>query len=209
MLSYDRYGNKREEEGRKAMGVKTNEGEKNIVVLKERKHEVGGENITEGEKSKAAGLESGEGGSDRLKGGGNVSTDLVRKMAIGDRGFRTVMQTEQRYVPKYNSLAFDMEWASNGMVVSVLNGDAISVLQRRIYDAGFDKLVLIPLGANTVFLKTLDHGNVSTLLTEAAEFFDNFFSKPVQWNKDTLIRERGAWVRVYGVPLHAWNIDFF
>ena len=50
MLSYDRYGNKREEEGRKAMGVKTNEGEKNIVVLKERKHDVGGENITEGEK---------------------------------------------------------------------------------------------------------------------------------------------------------------
>jgi len=50
---------------------------------------------------------------------------------------------------------------------------------------------------------------VSTLLNEAAEFFDNFFSKPVQWNKDTLIRERGAWVRVYGVPLHAWNIDFF
>ena len=48
--SYDRYGNKREEEGRKAMGVKTNEGEKNIVVLKERKHDVGGENITEGEK---------------------------------------------------------------------------------------------------------------------------------------------------------------
>ena len=163
--SYDRYGNKREDEGRKAVGVKTIEGEKKSVVLLERKHVVGGENITEGEKSKAAGLEAGEGGSVRLKGGGVVSTDLVRKMAIGDRGFRHVTQTEQRYVPKYTSLASDMEWASNGMVVSVLNGDAIPVLQRRIYDAEFEKLVLIPMGANTVFLKTLDNllnGNVST-----------------------------------------------
>lgn len=24
-----------------------------------------------------------------------------------------------------------------------------------------------------------------------------------------LFRERGAWVKIYGVPLHAWNYDFF
>jgi len=24
-----------------------------------------------------------------------------------------------------------------------------------------------------------------------------------------VIRERGAWVRIYGVPLQAWNVDFF
>jgi len=32
---------------------------------------------------------------------------------------------------------------------------------------------------------------------------------PVKWNKDILVREIGAWVRIYGVPLHAWNINFF
>lgn len=24
-----------------------------------------------------------------------------------------------------------------------------------------------------------------------------------------MFRDRGAWVRIYGVPLHAWNINFF
>jgi hypothetical protein len=24
-----------------------------------------------------------------------------------------------------------------------------------------------------------------------------------------VVRERGAWVRIYGVPLHVWNLDFF
>jgi len=119
------------------------------------------------------------------------------------------VQSKQTFVPKYISTVEDMAWASKGLVVSVLNGDSIPVLQRWIFDAGFDKLVIIPLGANKVLLKTLDDGDVSSLLSGAADFFNNFFSKPVRWNKDMLFRERGAWVRIYGVPLHAWNIDFF
>lgn len=91
----------------------------------------------------------------------------------------------------------------------MLNGDVIPVLQSRIYDASFDKIALTPLGAIKVFIRTIDGGDVGTLLSEAVEFFDNFFSKPVPWNKDALVRERGAWVCIYGVPLHAWNIDFF
>jgi len=102
-----------------------------------------------------------------------------------------------------------MSWASKGLVVSVLNGDAIPVLQRRIFDAGFVNLVMIPSGADKVLLCSLDEVDASTLLSEASDFFNNFFSKPVTWNKDTLVHERGAWVRIYGVPLHAWNYDFF
>jgi len=74
---------------------------------------------------------------------------------------------------------------------------------------GFDNLAVIPLGADKVFLRSLDDADVSITLSEAADFFDHFFSKPVRWNKDTLVRERGAWLRIYGVPLHARNFDFF
>ncbi|PNX55975.1 putative sulfate transporter, partial [Trifolium pratense] len=31
----------------------------------------------------------------------------------------------------------------------------------------------------------------------------------VRWDKDALSYRRGAWVRLYGIPLHAWNEDFF
>ena len=91
----------------------------------------------------------------------------------------------------------------------MLNSEAIPVLQRRIYDAGFVNLVIIPFGADKVFLRSLDDVEVSSTMSEASEFFNTFFSTPVRWTKDTLIRERGAWVWIYGVPLHAWNYDFF
>ena len=42
------------------------------------------------------------------------------------------------------------------------------------FDAGFDKLVIIPMGANKVFLRSLDDGDVNSLLSEAANFFNNF-----------------------------------
>ena len=128
--------------------------------------------------------------------------DVEKKSGMGDR-------VHQVFVPKYSSSADDVSWATKGVVVSVLNGEAISVLQRRIYDAGFDNLLIIPLGADKVLLKVSDEGDVLGMLSEASQFFDNFFSNPIRWNKDILVCERGAWVRIYGVPLHAWNINFF
>ena len=117
--------------------------------------------------------------------------------------------TSKVFVPKYTSAASDMSWASKGMVASVLNGDVIPMLQRRIFDAGFAKLVIIPLGADKVFLRSLDDEDVGPMLSEAADFFNQIFSTPVRWNKNTGVHERGAWLRIYGVPLHAWNYDFF
>jgi len=52
-------------------------------------------------------------------------------------------------------------------------------------------------------------GDVTSILKEASEFFNNFFSNPIIWKKDVVVRERGAWVRIYKIPLHAWNVDFF
>jgi len=113
------------------------------------------------------------------------------------------------YIPKYTLSVSDVSWASKGLVVSVLNGEAIPVLQCRIYDARFVNLVIIQLGADKVFLRSLDDVDVNSTLSEASEFFNMFFSPPVRWTKDTTVRERGAWVRIFGVPLHAWNFDFF
>jgi hypothetical protein len=43
----------------------------------------------------------------------------------------------------------------------------------------------------------------------ARPFFDHIFSSIVRWDQETLPFQRGAWVRLYGVPLHAWNTEFF
>ena len=49
-------------------------------------------------------------------------------------------------------------------MVTVLNGEEIPVLQRRIYDVGFESLDLIPLGADKVLLRSSDDGEVSNIL---------------------------------------------
>jgi len=53
-----------------------------------------------------------------------------------------------------------------------------------------------------------DGGDVSSILTEEAKFFNNFFSNLVRWNNELVVCETGAWVRIYGVPLHVWNLYF-
>lgn len=42
-------------------------------------------------------------------------------------------QSKQMYVCKYRSDDIDVSWASKGLVVSVVNGEAIPLLQRRFF----------------------------------------------------------------------------
>lgn len=119
------------------------------------------------------------------------------------------MVEEKRFVPKNTSSEKDVLWATSGMVATVLNGEEIPLIQRSIFYAGFEKVVVIPLGADKVLLRMEDEGDVRSLFNEASDFFAHFFVNPVIWNKDLVFRERGAWVRIFGIPLHAWNLDFF
>jgi hypothetical protein len=57
------------------------------------------------------------------------------------------------------------------VVATVLNIEAISVIHTHIFDAGFDDLDIIPLGADKVF--------ICSLLAEAKDFFNLFFSNHV------------------------------
>jgi hypothetical protein len=47
------------------------------------------------------------------------------------------------------------------------------------------------------------------IFNDAIDFFSLLFSDFHQWLSEDSNYERGAWVRVYGIPLHAWNISFF
>lgn len=41
------------------------------------------------------------------------------------------------------------------------------------------------------------------------QFFGMLFANIHRWSDSDVKYERGAWVRVFGVPVHAWNIEFF
>ncbi|MCI70680.1 hypothetical protein A2U01_0091943, partial [Trifolium medium] len=48
-----------------------------------------------------------------------------------------------------------------------------------------------------------------SIVSSAEEFFKLVFSNWMRWEKDVMAYQRGAWVRLYGVLLHAWNVNFF
>jgi hypothetical protein len=108
------------------------------------------------------------------------------------------------YIRKYSTTVDDVKWAQNGMVASVKSGEAVPVIQRRIVDAGFNPLVFTPLGADTVFIRSLTENDVVSVIDSTKEFFSLFLSHWERWEKGVSPSKRGAWVRLYGIR-HAWN----
>ncbi|KAK2395708.1 heterogeneous nuclear ribonucleoprotein A0 [Trifolium repens] len=122
----------------------------------------------------------------------------------------TVEGKESRvYVRSYKAAPDDVEWARCGVVAAVANGEAGSVVRRRLEDAGFNGLDLVHLGGAKVLVRSLDGTDVLAVLDGAKDFFSMCFSHWVRWETTVIPFQRGAWVRLYGIPLHAWNCNFF
>ncbi|MCI83841.1 DUF4283 domain protein, partial [Trifolium medium] len=50
----------------------------------------------------------------------------------------------------YRATQDDVLWAQNGIVAMMINGEAVPVVHNRITDAGFNEVVLVPMGADKV-----------------------------------------------------------
>jgi hypothetical protein len=83
------------------------------------------------------------------------------------------------------------------------------VLRRRLEDAGFKALDFTHLGGDRVLVRSQKGAYVLAVFDRAKDFFQLCFSHWVRWEKEVLPYRRGAWVRIYGIPLHAWNVHFF
>ncbi|MCI35119.1 DUF4283 domain protein, partial [Trifolium medium] len=78
------------------------------------------------------------------------------------------------YVRKYNFVPDDVEWACTGVVATILNGEAVPLVQNRITDAGFKDLVVIHLGADKVLIRCSASVDVVSIVNNAKEFFGLF-----------------------------------
>ena len=114
----------------------------------------------------------------------------------------------KRFVIIYRLVPEDVNWAREGVVATVRNGESIPLIQQRILDAGFENPEIIPMGADKVYLRSSDVVDVNSLLSGAADFFKAFFNVIESWNGKYGKFERGTWIRLYGIPLQAWN-EFF
>jgi len=115
---------------------------------------------------------------------------------------------KKKLVRKYRSQEEDLKWASRGLVGTVINGESMSLIQSRVEDVGFNDINIIPLGVDKVFIHSLSGMDVSDTVWKEKQFFDLLFSRIICWDKAVLPFQRGAWLRVYGISIHAWNEIF-
>jgi hypothetical protein len=120
-----------------------------------------------------------------------------------------IEQEPMIYVRSYRAASDDVDWARCGVIATIANGEAGSVVRRRLEDAGFNGLELIHLGGARVLVRSSEGTDVLSVFDCAKDFFKMCFSHWVRWEKAVIPFLRGAWVRIYGIPLHAWNVNFF
>ncbi|KAK2351443.1 heterogeneous nuclear ribonucleoprotein A0 [Trifolium repens] len=80
------------------------------------------------------------------------------------------------YVRSYKAAPDDVAWARCGVVATIANREAGSVVRRRLEDAGFKGLELIHLRGARVLVRSLDGTEVLAVLDGAKDFFSMCFS---------------------------------
>jgi len=128
------------------------------------------------------------------------------------RYFNQNQQTHKpvkKLVRTYRSHEEDLNWAHNGVIASVINGEAIPMVHNIIEDVGFTDLYIIPMGADMVFIRSLSNVDVLQTIELASEIFNHILANFKKWDKIVVPFHRGAWLKLYGISLHAWNESFF
>jgi len=110
---------------------------------------------------------------------------------------------------KYTSFEEDRKWANKGLLCTVIDGESIPLIQSRVEDVGFKDIDIIPVGADKVFMHSLSNVNVSEIVGAAKPFFNLVFSSTSKWDEAVMPFQRSAWIHLYGIPLQAWNKNFF
>jgi len=215
LARFDRKGERKGIEMREGEGVGGKAGGSlGGEVVKVRKKEAEGEKRKEGlkgrvgeEKKKEEGRLKGDvgglrvgmvvvrvGGTNKKGGEGEGVKEVADRVEgkVGRKANMNKLTEHTRLIWKYRSCAEDG-----------------TVIQNRVEDTGFKDIDIIPLGADEVFVRSLSSINVSEVVHEAKPFFDMIFSSVTGWTKTVLPFQRGAWIRLYGILLHAWNEDFF
>jgi hypothetical protein len=103
----------------------------------------------------------------------------------------------------------DRDWAKRGLVGVVNHVDEVPLLQQKILDVGITTVKIIPMGGKKVFIQPLEDEDLRDLIKDAEEFFNHWFIKIKDWNPKETSTDRTIWLRLYGVPVHAWRENFF
>jgi hypothetical protein len=103
----------------------------------------------------------------------------------------------------------DMEKLQKAFVGEVSQPGMSYNIQNAFHRQGYFGVKVTPLGANLVLLEGQEDGEVQALMDDAKGWLDQWFKQIRPWRPQEVDMERVIWLRVFGVPSHAWNDLFF
>lgn len=82
-------------------------------------------------------------------------------------------------------------------------------LQKVFNQEGYFNIKVTPLGANICLLEDDSEGALETLVKEEKVWLGQWFKEIRRWRPNDVDNERVTWLRCYGIPCHAWCLEFF
>ncbi|PNX87622.1 hypothetical protein L195_g043715, partial [Trifolium pratense] len=155
----------------------------------------------------------------KYTGNHNVSRQNNIKQGIeGDRSYANVTRHEDAGRQKEGSKKIFLSFNSNQEEVQRLKkmfiGEMVSPgmsynTQEAFHSQGYFGVKVTPLGAHLVLLEGQEEGEVQSLMEDARGWMEQWFKEVRPWSTKEIDLERLVWLRVYGIPAHAWNDEFF
>jgi hypothetical protein len=115
----------------------------------------------------------------------------------------------QRVFYKYESEKKEVDRLLKTFIGVAANPGTTYNIQNAFHSQGYFGVKVTPLGANLALLEGQEEGEVEALLEDARDWLDQWFSEIRPWTPKDVDLERIVWLRIFGIPVHAWNDEFF
>jgi hypothetical protein len=115
----------------------------------------------------------------------------------------------QHIILSYEAGQKDMERLKKAFIEVVAQPGMSYNIQEAFHREGYFGVKITPLGSNLTLLEGQEDGEVEALMEDAKGWLDQWFVEIRPWSPNEIDEERSIWLRIYGVPTHAWNINFF
>lgn len=103
----------------------------------------------------------------------------------------------------------DFEWLTE-CFVGVTHDHVIPfLLEKNLHLNGILTVKVTPMGGNLVLLKATDKEEIPSLIKDVGDMLEQWFLDIRPWSPTDTGTNRNTWIRCLGIPLHAWNEQFF
>lgn len=109
----------------------------------------------------------------------------------------------------YNSPKEAWNRFQNAFVGKVSIMGSTSSVQTKLEMEGNYNIKVTPMGGSVCLLEETISGSIGQIIKEGKLWWTNCFDKVKRWEKDDSVGGRVIWLRVFGVPIIAWNNAFF